>query len=122
MSHLKLPKHLRTGNENQARSRVQERGIAKATGGKLVRGSGAGREKGDVRKYKVFRCEAKITIHKSFSVTQDLIEKLEASVPGGLDEVPFLQIDINSGAQKVAVFPIWALPLILEALEGKAGE
>lgn len=114
---LRLPKHLRTANVNQARSRVQERRIAKETGGKLTRGSGSGNEKGDVRMRDVFRLEAKTTIHKSFSVTAEIIDKLEAAVPVGSREIPILQVDIMNGAKSMICFPAWCLPDILEALQ-----
>lgn len=118
---LRRPKHLTTRNANQGRSRVQERRIAKDLGGTLTRGSGSGRDKGDVKKHKVFRLEAKTTIHKSFSVTAEIIDKLDAAVVGGNPEIPFLQVDIMNGAKSVCVIPAWAMPTIVEALEKGRG-
>lgn len=124
MPELRTPKRLggQTQNANQRKGRAHERASAKRFGGDLVRGSGAGSVKGDVRKYRVFRLENKTTKNKSFPVTADLIRKIEASVPLGSSEVPFLEVrvdDESADPKTVFVFPSWAMDDIIAAMEGR---
>jgi Holliday junction resolvase len=109
------------GQSSHARSPKQEREIAKRMGGSVTRGSGSGNEKGDVRVYRVCRIEAKTTKNKSFSVTREMIEKIEtAAMCNG--ELPALVIEFNEGGRKaceVAVVPIWCLDLITQYSETK---
>lgn len=83
----------------------------------MVRGSGCGRVRGDVRLKGFVRLEAKTTKHASFSVTEDLLDKLESAVVGS-GEVPMMQIELRLGARKVLLLPDWSLDLIVEALHG----
>jgi hypothetical protein len=107
---INQPKRLKTPNHTA--SIKQERGAAKRYGGKVVKGSGAGFTKGDVRIHGVARIEAKTTIHKSFSVTAEIISKIEnAAVPAG--EVPIIEVELGSG-HKVCLIPTWAVEVLLE--------
>lgn len=112
---LPTPKRFQAPSPSHARSRVQERDLATKIGGVRVKASGAGVEKGDVRLKNFVRIEAKTTKHKSFSVTEELLDKLEDSVLGS-GEVPLFHIEIMGGSRKCIVLPEWALELIVEAL------
>lgn len=133
---IRTPKRLggSTTNANQRKGRAHEAASVKALGGALkerkasvraVRGSGAGREKGDVRGVGVFRLECKTTQNKSYSLTRAMIDKVEASVPAGSSEIPFMEIrvdDQSADPKTCYVFPAWAGPMIVEALAGKGSE
>jgi hypothetical protein len=72
-------------------------------------------EKGDVRIPNVMRIEAKTTKHKSFSVTMEMIEKIEdAALPA--TEIPAIVIEFHDGTgrklKEVAVVPVYALELV----------
>lgn len=89
-----------------------EKELATRIGGKLTPGSGNKSVKGDVRLKRVVRIEAKTTKHKSFSVTLDMIEKIEdAALP--TDELPVIVIEFNDGngrkVKEVAVVPTYVL-------------
>jgi hypothetical protein len=104
-----------------ARSRVQERETAKRVGGTLTKGSGSGNERGDVRLRGFVRIENKTTKYRSFSVTDELIDKLERAVFGA-GEIPVLQIELALGARKVLVMPDWALDIIVDTLKSGKGD
>ena len=95
------------------RAPKQEKQIAKRSGGRPIRGSGSGYKKGDVEKaHGIFRVEAKTTKHQSFSVTRDMIRKIEAAaLPHG--EVPAMIIEFISETgtpeMEVAVVPTYVL-------------
>lgn len=74
-----LRRQQRTANLTKSHKRApkQEREIAALVRGRVTPRSGAGDQKGDVRLKGVARIECKTTKHKSFSVTLDMIEKLE---------------------------------------------
>jgi hypothetical protein len=121
---IRTPKRLggSTANANQRKGRAHEAASVKTLGGRAVRGSGAGREKGDVRRVNVYRLECKTTKNRSYSLTREMIEKVEASVPAGSSEIPFMEIrvDDQSAMPKTCfVFPAWAGPLIVEALASR---
>jgi len=116
---LRVPKRLREPTPSHARSKVQERGLAKRTGGLVTPGSGNQRVKGDVRVKGFARIEAKTTKNKSFSVTTEMIEKLENAVTGA-GEVPILHVELELGAKKCVVMPDWALDLIMDLLTDAA--
>jgi Holliday junction resolvase len=109
------------GQSSHTRSPRQEREIAKRVGGAVTRGSGSGNEKGDVRVYRVCRIEAKTTKNKSFSVTREMVGKIEnAAMCNG--ELPALVIEFNEEGRKVcevAVVPMWCLELITQFKETK---
>jgi hypothetical protein len=114
---LATPKRLQGVTPSHARAKVQEKNLARRVGGKQTNGSGAGNEKGDVRLKGFVRIEAKTTKHRSFSVTTELIDKLEEACFGA-GEVPMFEIELALGERKALVLPEWALDLIVEALQG----
>lgn len=94
------------------RAKKQEKELAKRVGGALTPASGARHQKGDVRKKGVLRIEAKTTKHSSFSVTLEMLEKIEtASSLGG--ELPVIIIEFNDGngrkLKEVAVCPTYVI-------------
>lgn len=117
MSDLRVPKRLMGQSPAHNRSKVQEREAAKRIGGRVTKGSGSGYEQADVRLRGVVRVECKTTKNKSFSVTGELIEKLEAATFGS-GEVPVLQIELELGKHKLLVMPDWALDMIVGAARG----
>lgn len=88
-----------------------ERRLAAELGGRAVKGSGAGREKGDVRVKGLLRVEAKCTKRDSFSITGPMLDKIEAAAIGA-GEVPAVVVEFVDKAGKpvrsVAVMPMWA--------------
>lgn len=99
------------------RSKQQEKALASRVGGRITPGSGNGSIKGDVRCRGVLRIEAKTTKHKSFSVTLDMIRKIEdAALPS--DEMPILVIEFidedGRPIKEVAVVPTYVLDLLKE--------
>tara|TARA_R100000808_G_scaffold512_2_gene2697 strand:+ start:16085 stop:16435 length:351 start_codon:yes stop_codon:yes gene_type:complete len=112
---MRLPKRIK-GKSSPAhiRSASQERELAKRVGGRTVRGSGCGSEKGDARLEKVCRIEAKTTSAKSFRVTRDMLDKLEeAALPS--NELPALVVEFLEEGKpvgEVAVVPTWILDIL----------
>lgn len=108
-----LDRHTSTGNTpSHARAKKQEKEIAKRTKGRQVPGSGSGNVKGDVRVPKLYRIECKTTKHKSFSVTLDMVDKIEdAAIASG--EIPIIVVEFNDGYGKkikeLAVIPTYML-------------
>ncbi len=110
---MKIPKRI-AGKSHNAHKRApqQERELSKRIGGAVVRGSGCGNEKGDVRVKGVLRIEAKTTSRASFSVTRKMIQKIQtAAVSCG--ESPAIIVEFLSAEGKpeleVAVVPVWVL-------------
>jgi len=119
MGWIKVPKEKKEAKEKQhssvQRSHNQETEIANEIGGRKTLASGALDEKGDVRIKGVVRIEAKTTQHKSFSVTREMIHKIEeAAVAFG--EIPVIVVEFqNKNAQptdSVCIVPRWALEMI----------
>lgn len=81
------------------RSKQQEKQLAKLIGGRLVKGSGSGQEKGDVRKQGIVRIEAKTTKHESFRVTVEMLDKIEAAAISA-DEIPVVEIEFNFNGRR----------------------
>jgi hypothetical protein len=79
----------------------------------LVRGSGSGNVKGDVRIEGKLRVECKTTKHSSFSVTTEMVRKLEQAVIGG-NEIPVIEVELELGKCKVLVLPAWAWDFLME--------
>lgn len=79
----------------------QERDLANKLGGHETKRSGAGDIKGDVRIKGKYRIECKCTKHKSYSITRELVEKIqEEALSTG--EIPLFQIDfINEKGRKL---------------------
>lgn len=100
-------------SRSHLRAKKQEREIADRFGGKITPGSGNGKShKGDVRVKGVTRIECKTTKHKSFSVTRDMIEKIEdAALPHG--EAPIIVVEfideMGKPEKEVAVVPMYVL-------------
>jgi Holliday junction resolvase len=98
------------------RSPKAERERAKSIGGEVVRGSGSGKwEKADVRVRGVMRLEHKTTTKNSFSVTREMISKIEAAAMSG-GEMPVIEIEfIDANGRKlssVCVVPVYVLEMI----------
>lgn len=87
-----------------------EKKLAKKVGGYRTSGSGNKKEKGDVRKRGVMRLEHKATQHKSFSVTIDMLEKIELAARG-CDEIPIMVIEFLDDRGKTFEKEIALLPL-----------
>lgn len=100
------------------RSSKQEKEIAKRGGGKEVYRSGASAwDKGDVRGYKGrVTVEAKATSCKSFSVTREIMYKLEDAA-SAKSELPILLIEwldtYGKPEGELAIVPMWALDDLL---------
>jgi hypothetical protein len=95
--------------------RRQEDRLAKNLGGVKTPGSGSGRfVKADVRVKGLVRVEAKTTKHQSFSVTKELIQKIEMFGVGA-SEIPALHIEIDNEGSPVScyVLPVWAVEHLL---------
>ena len=100
---------------SHTRAKVQEKEVAKAFQGRLTPASGSRGVKGAVRIKGVCRIECKTTTHRSFSVTLDMIRKIEeAALSGG--EMPAIIVEFNNGAGRkiaeVAVVPTYAIDLL----------
>ena len=95
--------------------KAQEKYVAEAIGGRQTSRSGAGDEKGDARKERVVTIEAKTTGNRSFSVTLDMLEKLENSACNR-GEMPVIHIQfVDSAGRKIkdaVIMPGYALSLI----------
>jgi Holliday junction resolvase len=94
------------------RARKQEKEVAKRLRGITTPASGAKEMKGDVRVRDIVRIECKTTKNKSFSVTLDMVRKIEdAAIPSG--EIPVMLIEFNDGDGnpicEVAVVPSYVL-------------
>ena len=112
MSFLRKPKLKGQVTRSHLRSKKQEREIAKRIGGRVTPASGASTLKGDVRLKRVVRIEAKTTQNRSFSVTLDMVRKIEeAALTHG--ELPIIVVEFNDGngrkLSEVAVCPIYVL-------------
>lgn len=94
------------------RSKGQEESLAQRLGGRRTPASGAKSEKGDVRVKGIVRIEAKTTKNKSFSVTLEMIRKIEEAALASA-EMPAMVIEfINELGQpiaEVAVVPTYVL-------------
>jgi hypothetical protein len=102
---LKLPKRLQEKTPSHARSKKQEKQLAERIGGRTTPGSGSGQyQHGDVKLRKITTIECKTTKHKSFSVTTDLLDKLDAAVFGS-GEIPMFEIELEN-----RVKGSWTLP------------
>lgn len=103
----------RHGTASHRRSKKQEKELAQRGGGQCVPGSGAGYQKGDVKGYNgVFRIEAKTTKHRSFSITRDMVQKIEDAALGN-GELPAIIVEFideqGKPQMEVAVVPTYAL-------------
>ena len=99
-------------NPSQVRAKKQEKERALLLRAAQVPGSGAGAMKGDVRHKGLLRLECKTTKHKSFSLTLEMVHKIEeAALSSG--EMPAILVEFNDeNGQKiaeVAVVPTYVL-------------
>lgn len=104
------------GTFSHRRAPKQEKQLAIRVGGRTTVASGAKQfEKGDVRKKRVVRIEAKTTKNKSFSVTTDIIRKIEDAALAA-DEMPVIVVELNNQdprlRQSVAVVPLYVLDML----------
>lgn len=111
---LKLPKR-QQGHPSRLRSPQQEKEVAVRIGGQRTIASGALDTKGDVRKRGVCRIETKTTGKQSFSVTLEMVRKIEeAALP--TNELPALVIEFLDGKGKpiaeLCVVPKYVLEMI----------
>lgn len=109
----------RTANLSNSHRRAvkQEKEVAKRVRGRTTPASGSRDTKGDVRVMRKARIECKTTKNKSFSVTLDMIRKIEdAGVQAG--ELPVLLVEFTDGfgrkVAEVAVVPSYVLDDICE--------
>lgn len=107
----------RHGNPSYRRARKQEKQLAIRVGGRTTAASGSKAEKGDVRKKRVLRLEAKTTKNKSFSVTLEMIQKIEDAALQS-DELPIILVEFNNGMGKklkeVVICPSYVLDEIAQ--------
>lgn len=105
----------RSNGPSHRRAKKQERELAKRYGGRCTSASGSKMEKGDVRIPNVLRIEAKTTKYKSFSVTMDMLDKIEHAALSAT-EIPAIVIEFNDGngrkLREVAVVPVYALEMV----------
>lgn len=113
-SKLRLPKELKSFQTvAHRRSPVQERSLAQRLNGSCIPGSGSKDTKGDVRNG-VVRIEAKTTTKASFTVTREMVRKIEdAALTSSSGEVPAIVIEFIDARGKVLdsllVMPGWAV-------------
>jgi Holliday junction resolvase len=107
-----LNRHSTSNGPSHKRAKKQEREVAKKLGGCRTPGSGNGDIKGDVRVKGFVRIECKTTGKRSFAVTMDMIEKIEAAALSA-GEIPVLVVEFNDGMghrlREVAVVPTYAI-------------
>lgn len=111
-----LNRDRKKGTFSHRRAPKQEKEIAKRIGGRITVASGAKQfEKGDARKKGVVRIEAKTTKNKSFSVTTEMIQKIEDAALAG-DEMPAIVVELNNEDPRrrvsVAVVPLYVLDML----------
>lgn len=110
---LKRPKAKPHPAQNRAPEQEQE--AAHRLGGRVVKGSGSGFHKGDVRVPGVLRVECKSTSHDSFRLTKEIVCKIEDATAGS-NELPVIEVEFLDASGKkdfsVCVMPSWALETI----------
>lgn len=92
------------------RSSKQEKSLAtRLNKGELVRRSGAGAEKGDVKVKGIVRIECKTTEKKSFSVTREMIRKIEEATLANGEKVGAIVVEFidekGNPLDEVAIVP-----------------
>lgn len=112
---LRLPRDRRRSCAHE-RSPRQERELSSRLGGEVVRGSGCGSRKGDVRVKGRVLIECKVTTKGSFRVTKGMIDKIEAEAMGQA-ELPVVQIEFQDPdsrriTHRVCVVPEYVLELL----------
>lgn len=106
----------------------QEKRLAGVLGGRVTNGSGNQAEKGDVRVKGVIRLEAKCTRRKSFSVTREMVDKIEDAAAGcASEELPVIHVEFltPSGDREKGLYIMREADverLIVELLHAKSDE
>lgn len=99
------------------RAPKQEASLAVRVRGNQTAASGSREVKGDVRRKRLLRLEAKTTKNKSFSVTLEMLGKIEEAAASGA-ELPAIIIEFTDGFGRVlgevAVVPTYVLDEICE--------
>ncbi len=108
----------RHGTPSHRRAPKMEKELAARGNCYTVPGSGAGHQKGDVKKYRgVLRIEAKTTKNKSFSVTRAMIRKIEDAALTN-NELPAIVVEflgpIGKPEVEVAVVPLYVLDHLID--------
>jgi hypothetical protein len=109
----------RTKNLSNSHRRApkQEASLTKRVKGMQTPASGSREVKGDVRKKRVLRLEAKTTKNKSFSVTLAMVRAIEEAAASGA-ELPVIVVEFTDGfgrqLAEVAVVPTYVLDDICE--------
>lgn len=102
-----------------------EKKLAEKVGGYRTAGSGNKKEKGDVRKMSVTRIEHKATQKKSFSVTREMLEKIELA-GRGCDEIPILVVefldDRGVSVGQLACLPFHDLTDMIDELSARKSD
>jgi hypothetical protein len=115
MIRLRKPKAKQHANLTTAHrfAPKQEKKLSKRLSGRVTKGSGNGIEKGDVRVKGLKRIECKCTRHESFTVSREMVAKIEAAAlaSGELPyiEICFLQKDTGRVVSRVAVVPAYVM-------------
>lgn len=109
-----------TGTKSHKRAPKQEKELARRFGGRVTPGSGNKHIKGDIRKKGVVRIEAKTTMARSFSVTLEMINKIEDAALS-TNEMPAIVVEFNDGngrrIKDVAIVPMYVLDLLVNGDE-----
>lgn len=99
----------------QNRAPQHEAQAARRLGGHVVKGSGSGFTKGDVRVPGVLRLECKTTSADSFRLTREIVRKIEDAT-AGTNELPCVEVEfLNAKGEReaaVCVMPSWALEML----------
>jgi len=112
-----MVKHLPTGKktDQQKRSQDQERRAAKRDGARVQAASGAmDHAKGDIKMAGFYRKECKCTIHKSFAIKKDVLNKIAQETPVG--ETPVVEVEFQDAFPKKRfyIIPEWAFEEYME--------
>jgi len=104
---------------SQNRAAKQESETAERIGGAVTHNSGAGAfEKGDIRIKGLVRVEAKTTKRASYSITRELIDKIEGhALQAGEIPAALIEVSNDDGARECYVVPKWAFEMLIEAVQ-----
>lgn len=121
MGFLRPRKDHKLLSPSHKRSKHQEEGAAKRLGGKRVVGSGSGFHKGDVRVKGIMRLECKTTIHKSFSLTLEMVLKIQDQAMA-CGEIPAMEIEyIDKSGKKLASVAVVPLHILNRLIDNEKG-
>lgn len=120
-SGMRIPKSRLANMRSDAhrRSRKQEQELADRIGGDTTPASGAKHIKGDVRLQRVVRLECKTTTKKSFSVTREMLDKIQNAACGA-GEIPAFVVEFLDGtrsAGEFVVLPSYALDYLVDGIK-----